>query len=268
MMKGKKQIVERQVWEDFWARKKDVDAVYPTSDRILSQIKKIGDLKGKWILEVGAGTGRDSLKLVDLGARVIVLDYARNSLQIVQNLIGATGKKVLAIRADAFYLPFRSDVIDIVFHQGLLEHFKAPLPMVEENYRVLKSGGHVLIDVPQRYHIYTMIKHILIYFNAWFAGWETEFSIHELKHLVQKAGFRVVAAYGDWMRPSLFYRIMRELLLKVRIHLPLFPKGIVWIERKRAILRDSMHHTRLAFYTYLDIGVVGEKTDGSNGATT
>ena len=45
-------------WEKFWEEKKEVREVYSNSDRVVRNLSKITDLKGKKILEVGAGTGR------------------------------------------------------------------------------------------------------------------------------------------------------------------------------------------------------------------
>lgn len=263
MKKKEKHIVTRATWETFWARKQDVRTVYATSDRIYNQILALGPVSGKCIVEVGAGTGRDSVRLHEQGANVIVLDYAQNSLRIIQNLMREKNIIIYPIRADAFHLPFRTGSVDIIFHQGLLEHFKTPMPLIQENYRVLKSGGHALIDVPQRYHLYTVIKHILIWLNAWFAGWETEFSVKELSQLMKKAGFGIHAVYGDWMRPSLFYRMTRELLLKVGIRMPLYPKSLPCLNKVRAALRKKLQKSPIAGYTYLDIGVVGIKEASS-----
>ena len=250
---------EKDVWEQFWDKKSELSEVYSPSSRIIYNITSITGLRGKRVLEVGAGTGRTSYELVQLDAHVIVLDYAGRSLRIVKELFSNVGEGIEIVQADAFHLPFKNNVLDVVFHQGLLEHFKTPEPLLHENYRVLKPEGLALVDVPQRFHIYTLIKHVLIWFNAWFAGWETEFSVGELKRLMRKTGFRIVSQYGEWMRPSLFYRIFRELLRKIRITLPLYPQGPKAIRRIRSFIRKLLMRCPLAIYTYLDIGVVGKK---------
>ena len=43
---------------------------------------------------------------------------------------------------DAFALPFADGTFDVVFHQGLLEHFRNPDDLIAENARVLKPGGY------------------------------------------------------------------------------------------------------------------------------
>lgn len=250
---------ERAVWEQFWEKKAELSKVYSPSSRIVDNLKTVTELEGKKVLEVGAGTGRTSFELQQAGAYVIVLDYSENSLRIVQELFSSVNKRIEIIQADAFHLPFKNDVLDIVFHQGLLEHFKTPQPLLKENYRVLRPGGLTLVDVPQKFHIYTAIKHILIWLNAWFAGWETEFSIGELKHLMRSAGFRIVHFYGEWMRPSLFYRMFREALHKIGINMPLYMKGPELLRRVRSAIRNMVKRCPFAIYTCLDIGVVGQK---------
>jgi len=251
---------ERDVWEQFWEKKGELSKVYSPSSRIIDNLTSVTVLKGKRILEVGAGTGRTSYELAQAGAQVIVLDYAENSVRMVQEIFSNINKDVEIIQADAFHLPFKEGTLDIVFHQGLLEHFKTPQPLLQENYRVLRDGGLALVDVPQRFHIYTAIKHVMIWLNAWFAGWETEFSIGELKRLMQNAGFQITYFYGEWMRPSLLYRMVREVLLKIGITSPLHPKGLKLLQKIRLALRNAFMKFPLAIYTYLDIGVIGCKS--------
>ena len=247
-----------QVWENFW-QSHAIEQVYANSDRIVRQIAAVGSVEGKWVMEIGAGSGRDGFQLADLGARVIFLDYTENSLRLIDRLAKQHGKRVHLVRGDAFYLPFKQNVIDIIYHQGLLEHFRDPGGIVREKYRVLKAGGFAVADVPQRYHPYTPVKHVLIALNKWFAGWETEFSIQQLAALHRNAGFEIHARYGDWMRPSFFYRATREALKKIGVKLPLYPKRLPLISRLRDRLRDRLRRKTWALYTFMDIGVVGRK---------
>jgi len=156
-------------------------------------------------------------------------------------------------------MPFRDGTFDVVFHQGLMEHFRDPSPLLSENHRVLRQGGHALVDVPQRYHPYTVMKHILIALGKWFAGWETEYSIGELERLVRRHGFQIRHAYGDWMVPGLGYRSVRTVCRKFGLLLPMYPKGIPGLAQGAAAFRRWLRPRRLALYTFLVIGVVAEK---------
>ena len=250
----------QQVWEDFW-EKQAIENVYSNSDRIINQIQATGDVSGKWIREIGAGSGRDSFKLVDLGARVILLDYAENSLQLINELSEKLNKKVYLVRGDAFPLPFKAESIHIIFHQGLLEHFTNPQDIVKESFYATKTGGFHISDVPQKYHLYTVVKHILIWLNKWFAGWETEFSIGELQRLHRDAGYMIHTSYGDWMRPSFMYRATREMLKKVGVTVPQYPKRIPGLYKIREAWSRFFKQQKIALYTFMDIGVVAIKKD-------
>lgn len=248
-------------WDNFWKSKSDVHSVYSNADRVLRHLAAVTDLKGKYVLEVGAGTGRDSLGLVKLGAEVFLLDYVASSLAIVRALSREEGIQAHLVQGNAFVLPFPDLAFDVVFHQGLLEHFRAEeaRELLSENVRVLKRGGYLLVDVPQRYHVYTIIKHILILLGRWFAGWEREFSVRELERDLRDHGLTLVRTYGEWMYPSLFYRTVREVLQKVGIKLPLTPQLGGVLTQLRKWIRERTVRSRLALYTSISIGVIGRK---------
>jgi ubiquinone/menaquinone biosynthesis C-methylase UbiE len=248
-------------WESFWKSRTDVHEVYSNVDRILRNLSAVTNVEGKHVLEVGAGTGRDSFGLVKLGAEVVQLDYVESSLAIIRTLSRQEGIRVHIVQGDAFSLPFPDSTFDVVFHQGLLEHFREEDAgnLLSENVRVLKQGGFLLVDVPQRYHIYTIIKHVLIFFHRWFAGWEREFSVRELEQVLRGHGLTLVQSYGDWMYPSLFYRMIRELLKKVGVKLPMYPQVGGVLTRLRTRIREQVSHRKLALYTSISIGVIGRK---------
>jgi SAM-dependent methyltransferase len=249
----------RAHWSAFWADHGDIDQVYSNEGRIPAELAKVRPIAGARVLEVGAGSGRDSLLLARAGAHPVTLDYTREALHIIQRLARREGVAIDVVCADCTRMPFRSGSFDVVFHQGLMEHFRDPSPLLAENHRVLRAGGHVLVDVPQRYHVYTLFKHVLIALGRWFAGWETEYSIRELERLIERHAFSVRHAYGDWMVPGLAYRSVRTVCRRFGVLLPLYPPGVPGFAQAGAAFRRWFRPRRLAFYTFLVIGVVGEK---------
>ncbi len=258
-MKPSPQKHHREVWDRFWRRNRQIDQVYSNAERVAGQLRRLGPLMGKKVVEVGAGSGRDSLALAAEGAIVTMLDYSQDALQLMREQIRQSHIKVQLICGDAFHLPFKDGSVDVIFHQGLLEHFTNPEGILKENHRVLKPGGFALADVPQKYHLYTVVKHLLIRLNKWFAGWETEFSLHQLQSLFRQAGFTIYASYGDWMRPSFLYRALRQMLKPFSLHLPLYPKSLLGLANLRAKMRQRLYRKAWSFYTYMDIGVIGKK---------
>jgi len=248
-------------WEKFWSDKKDFHEVYSNDDRVLRNVLSVTGLQGKRVLEVGAGTGRDSFGMVERGATVYMLDYSTNSLNIIKNIAVEAKVEVSPVGGNAFSLPFPNGSFDLVFHQGLLEHFreKEAENLLKENIRVLKSGGLLLVDVPQRYHVYTVMKHILIAIDKWFAGWEREFSVPELDKLLRSLGVNPIYKYGEWMYPSLFYRVTREGLRKFGIRLPLNPKPVRALTIFRKKIRESLRTTPIVLHTSLSCGIISQK---------
>ncbi len=246
---------EKKHWDDFWAASSDLKDVYANDGRIIENLKLVLDVAGRRVLEVGAGTGRDGEVLAGMGAKVWTLDYSENSLRLMVNHLG---KSIYIVCGDATALPLVSESFDVVYHQGLLEHFRNPEVLLRENHRVLKKGGYVLVDVPQRFHYYTFVKHVLMFFDKWFAGWETEFSPRELAARLEETGFEVVTMYGHNLYPPVWYRGFRKILLKSGIRLPMYPLSSPFFERTRRALRKALPH-KFILNTSMVIGCIGRK---------
>jgi ubiquinone/menaquinone biosynthesis C-methylase UbiE len=193
----------------------------------------------------------------ELGADVYLLDYSTESLRIIRLL--SANEPVKLILGDARKCPFEDGTFDVVFHQGLLEHFHSPCDLLAENARILKRGGLLIADVPQTFHIYTLMKHLLMIFGLWFGGWERQFTPGSLSGMIKKKGFEIVSVYGDWSRPGVLYKIARQLLTKIGIALPMYPRFFgsltVWWYRLQSRLRAK----RLFLHTVLSIGVIARK---------
>jgi len=250
-------LPQAKAWNSFWSGRSDPQDIYPSGERVVRALSRLGDLAGKKVLEVGAGTGRDSLHAVELGASGYCLDYSQAALALIRKV--DRERKLHLIRADATMAPFRSGTFHVVFHQGLLEHFRDPGALLAENRRILKKGGVLLVDVPQTFHPYTILKKILITFNLWFAGWETQYTLTGLERLLRRHRFKPLSFVGEWMYPSLAYRSIRQLLKACRIRLPLIPGGIPGLRELRRRVRHRLVDRRWLSFSYISIGVTAEK---------
>lgn len=245
-------------WESYWkGHRADIDDTYSTDSRLVREVLADGPVAGRRVMEIGAGSGRDLLELARQGAKGIVLDYSPASLALVRDIAQRQGVPVMLVQADATRMPFRDGAIDISFHQGLLEHFRDPMPLLRENARITPKDGRMIVDVPQTIHLYTVMKTVLIAFGVWFAGWETSFTPGRLERLCREAGLDVIRTYGDWMVPGLWYRVVREVIKRgTGIKLPLHPKGPAWWSNAWDAWRASIRGRRWALSTSFVIGTV------------
>jgi SAM-dependent methyltransferase len=191
------------------------------------------------------------------GARVFILDYSKESLRLVH--AGIKDDSISLIRADARQAPFPDQSFDIVFHQGLLEHFRIPYDLLRENHRILKKDGLLLVDVPQTFHFYTIMKKILLCLGLWFAGWERQFTLNSLSRILTECGFVPVHSYGDWSRPGIIYKIIRGVFGKIGINLPMFPHYLGGITASFYRIQGRLRRKRLFLFTVLSIGIIARK---------
>jgi len=113
-------------------------------------LEEIVKLIPRKALEVGAGSGSLSIFLSQLGFSVIASDNNRKVLELIrQNNKRFGGKINGVVLADSFRLPFRENDFDLIFHQGLLEHFpdEKIVALLKEQLRV---APRVLFSVPNQ----------------------------------------------------------------------------------------------------------------------
>jgi ubiquinone/menaquinone biosynthesis C-methylase UbiE len=179
------------VWDDFWSKEPNV-GLYALRVGLFERNRAA---KGMETLEVGAGTGIDSVNLALKGANVTCLDYSDNALNASKKVFSKFGAKGNFVKADAVNLPFADDSFDLVFNAGVVEHFKKPDAIIKEMRRASKK--YVMVWVPQKFHPYTLKKKARLLAGTWKMGWETEYSILGLKRLLERNGLRVVDYSGS-----------------------------------------------------------------------
>lgn len=110
-------------------------------------IDRASPLKGLNTLEIFAGTGTLSLLAAERGASATAVDITGGMLRAAGFKAEKSGLKLALVRADASDLPFVDNGFDrVMVSMGLHETEQSRLPLIlKESYRVLKSGGRLVI---------------------------------------------------------------------------------------------------------------------------
>ena len=107
------------------------------------------DLKpGQTVLEVGAGTGKDSALIIDQispGGTAVLSDLPHNMLKLATQKLQPKEVNTHFFLGNGSYLPFADGTFDAVFHFGGINTFSERKKAFAELTRVVKVGGKVVI---------------------------------------------------------------------------------------------------------------------------
>ena len=105
--------------------------------------RRVGDVEGSLVIDIGGGIGMHALLWAQAGARVVVVDLALRRLAALRTIAQNAG---LADRIDfvvgsAESIPLSADSADVIFTKSVLIHTNLP-SAAREIHRVLRPGGH------------------------------------------------------------------------------------------------------------------------------
>ena len=114
-------------------------------------IERSGVGEGMSVLDVGCGTGLETLRLAKLvgpSGHVVGLDVSRNLLAEAERRAEGSSLPVEYVQGDAHRLPFPDDHFDVARAERLLLYLTDPRRALSELARVTKAGGAVYVIEP------------------------------------------------------------------------------------------------------------------------
>jgi ubiquinone/menaquinone biosynthesis C-methylase UbiE len=105
-------------------------------------------IPGMKVLEVGAGTGKDSeliIKAIAPNGEAYLSDLSPKMLQLAKQRLNPEGVTVNYFIANGTYLPFEDNTFDAVFHFGGINTFAERKEAFEEFSRVAKVGARIVV---------------------------------------------------------------------------------------------------------------------------
>jgi len=114
---------------------------------VIARVGRIVDMDDvRYVLDVGAVPGHVSLMLKYVGLDVSAVDIAPERASRLLETMKIPAYKV---DLDMEPLPFADDSYDLVLFCEILEHLRVqPVSTLQQVYRVLRPGGHLLLSVP------------------------------------------------------------------------------------------------------------------------
>lgn len=166
-------------------------------------LKLLGDLKGKKILEIGCGGAQCGIAMAKQGAIVTGIDISNEQLKFAKNLAEKNKVKIKFYQGDIKSLcQIKSNTQDIVFSAWALHYVDNLEKCFKEAYRVLKKQGIFVFSLDHPF-FRTTIKTKESYFKTGkyvevFSDKSKKFvaythTIEELFNNLIKAGFIVEA---------------------------------------------------------------------------
>lgn len=140
-------FIKEEVFHDGWANSIDINQVMVdeffeacTSPENRLIMKKLGNITGKKILELGCGAGEASVYFAKKGADVMATDISQGMLEVVKKVAAKHGVSVQTQQCVSDKTPFENEQFDIVYAANLLHHVDLCLTL-KEVVRILKPGG-------------------------------------------------------------------------------------------------------------------------------
>ncbi len=114
-----------------------------------ADLRLLGDLRGKRVLELGCGGAQCSIAFAKQGAIAIGVDFSSEQLAFARRLCEREGVRVDLRHGDVADLAFlRADSVDLVFSAYTFEYVEDLNRVFRQVHRVLKVGAPLVFSVP------------------------------------------------------------------------------------------------------------------------
>lgn len=162
---------------------------------------------GDMVVEIGCGSGRQTLPMAQLGCRVIGMDLSEEMLRVARKKMVAAGQRADFIIASADKLPLKDEQSDAAVIFGSLHHFPDPELSVAEAARLIKQGGAFFMVEPHD----SLLRPVFDFAMRVITLWEEEaadeplFSADQWQEWFRRNRIEATISYSTVLPPHLFY---------------------------------------------------------------
>lgn len=122
-------------------------------------LKRLLPTSGKQMLELGAGTGRNTPRYAGF-ERIVLLDYSTTQLAQAQEKLG-TAPKYIYVAADIYRLPFRDHQFDAATMIRTLHHMADAPKALKQIRNVLGPNAVFILEFANKLNFKSMLRYLL-----------------------------------------------------------------------------------------------------------
>jgi SAM-dependent methyltransferase len=200
-------------------------------DRRLSLVREHVRLQGKRILDIGCGMGMYVARFRQFSDDVYGVDVDPDKIARASEWLPN-----LQV-APAETLPFEDDSFDVIFLNEVIEHVEDDRRTIQEAYRVLAPGGHIIIYAPNR--LYPFETHGFFLLGKYYGPCNLPILANWVPDWVRRYFAPHVRIYTRSDIRNLFAGLNVQMVVESHI----FPGCDNWAERGMLgrLFRDAMH---------------------------
>lgn len=120
-------------------------------------LERLLPIKGRLLLEIGAGAGRNTLRYRGF-ERIVLLDYSRSQLEQAQARLGASDRYVY-VAADANRLPFIDGLFDAATMIRTLHHLVDAPGALRQVRAVLDDSAVFILEFANKRNLKAMVRY-------------------------------------------------------------------------------------------------------------
>ncbi len=168
---------QKREWDVIWKNKKDISKMVTVGRTVynyffMCYLKK-HIIKKTSFCEVGCGTSSFLLEVSKKVKKATGIDYSDEALKESKKQRKQKNiKNVFFVKDDIQNIKLKPERFDIVWSQGLIEHFRSPIKIIANHLKICKKDGLTFILVPARYsYLWLWYQLTRTYFLKWAWPW-------------------------------------------------------------------------------------------------